>query len=225
MNGSKRSAVRRLPKRGHYDRETVNRILDEGLVCHVGFEVDGQPFVIPMAYARDGDRLVLHGSVASRLMASLAEGVEACVTVTVLDGLVLARSQFHHSMNYRSVMAFGRARPLKRNEEKRRALACLVEHLIPGRAAESRVASPEELNATEVLELPLTDCSAKVRTVPPVDVTGDLGLDNWAGVIPLTLQAGTPIAAPDLSADIETPGYVSGYARSPIGASDGESFD
>ena len=213
MSASKRAEVRRLPKRGHYDRETLYRILDEGLICHVGFEVEGQPFVIPMAYARDGDRLILHGSIASRLMTRLADGCEACVTVTLLDGLVLARSQFHHSMNYRSVVAFGHARPLRADEEKLQALECLVEHLIPGRAIDSRRASREELNATEVLEFPLDDCSAKVRTGPPADAKADLRLDTWAGVIPLARVAGTPLAAPDLGAGISIPDYVSGYAR------------
>ena len=214
MSGSKRREVKRLPKRGHYDQETLYRILDEGLICHVGFEVEGQPFVIPMAYARDGDRLILHGSVASRLMARLASGCEACVTVTLVDGLVLARSQFHHSMNYRSVVAFGHARPLQEDKEKRQALERLVEHLIPGRAEDSREASREELNATEVLEFPLDDCSAKVRTGPPVDAKSDLLLDTWAGVLPLAPTPGTPLAAPDLDAGIGIPDYVSGYARS-----------
>jgi nitroimidazol reductase NimA-like FMN-containing flavoprotein (pyridoxamine 5'-phosphate oxidase superfamily) len=214
MTGSKRAEVKRLPKRGHYDRDTVYRILDEGLICHIGFEVEGQPFVIPMAYARDGNRLILHGSIASRLMTRLAGGCEACVTVTLLDGLVLARSQFHHSMNYRSVVAFGRARPLQADEEKLQALERLVEHLVPGRAGDSRKASRQELKATEVLEFPLDDCSAKVRTGPPVDAKADLRLDTWAGVIPLGQVSGTPLAAPDLDAGTKIPDYVSGYARS-----------
>jgi nitroimidazol reductase NimA-like FMN-containing flavoprotein (pyridoxamine 5'-phosphate oxidase superfamily) len=223
MSENIRSAVRRLPKRGHYDLETVYQILDEGLVCHVGFEVQGQPFVIPMAYARDGDRLILHGSVASRLMSGLGEGVEACVSVTLLDGLVLARSQFHHSMNYRSVVAFGRARLVEGKEEKERALSRLVEHLVPGRAADSREPSPEELNATAVLEFPLADCSAKVRSGPPVDARADLGLETWAGVIPLAETPGIPLAAPDLDSGIEAPNYVSAYARPPASARDDDS--
>jgi nitroimidazol reductase NimA-like FMN-containing flavoprotein (pyridoxamine 5'-phosphate oxidase superfamily) len=221
---NKRSAVRRLPKRARYDRESIYRILDEGLVCHVGFEVDGQPFVIPMAYARHGDRLILHGSVASRLMTNLGGGIEACVSVTHLDGLVLARSQFHHSMNYRSVVAFGRARLIEGDDDKRQALTRLVEHLIPGRAADSREASAEELNATDVLEFPLDDCSAKVRSGPPVDAKTDLDLETWAGVIPLAETAGIPIAASDLADGSEVPGYVSGYtrpsARTPNGEND-----
>ena len=214
---SERATVRRLHKRGRYDRETINSILDEGLVCHVGFAHQGQPFVIPMAYARDGERLLLHGSVRSRLLSSLAGGAEACITVTLLDGLVLARSQFHHSMNYRSVVAFGRLRVLEAEDEKRQALRLLVEHLIPGRAAESRESSPEELNATCLLEFPLDECSAKIRTGPPVDAVADLELGNWAGVVPLSLATGTPLAAPDLDAGIAVPEYVSGYSR-PSGA-------
>lgn len=210
---SGRTVVRRLPNRGHYDRETLEAILDEGLVCHVGFVVDEQPYVLPMSYARDDRRLVLHGSVASRLMQCLADGVEACVTVTLIDGLVLARSQFHHSMNYRSVVALGRARSLTDPVEKRQALQRLVEHLIPGRAADSRGPSAEELAATEVLEFPLTEASAKVRTGPPGDAGADLALGHWAGVIPLEVTPGKPQAAPDVGSRVATPDYVADYRR------------
>ncbi len=208
-----RTTVRRLPKRGHYDRETIYSILDEGLVCHVGFAVDGHPYVIPMNYARDGDRLILHGSVASRLLGHLAEGFEACVTVTLLDGLVLARSTFHHSMNYRSVVAFGRARPIRDEVLKNRALDALVEHLVPGRSADARRPDDKELAATEVLEFPLDETSAKIRTGPPGDNDEDLALDVWAGVIPLPTEPGAPVPAPDLRAGIPTPGYVDRYRR------------
>ncbi|MDH3254620.1 MAG: pyridoxamine 5'-phosphate oxidase family protein [Acidobacteriota bacterium] len=213
MGRKSKTTVRRLPKRGRYDSRTLHAILDEGVVCHVGFAVDGQPYVLPMSYARDGERLFLHGSVASRLMGHLAESVEACVTVTLVDGLVLARSQFHHSMNYRSVVAFGRARAVREPEEKRIALRALVEHLVPGRGDDSRPPSPEELAATEVVEFPLHEASAKVREGPPGDATGDLGLDHWAGVIPLDQVAGSPVAAPDLKDDIPLPAYVRDYRR------------
>lgn len=217
MTHSNRATVRRLPRRGRYDRETIYSILDEGLVCHIGFIVDGQSFVIPMAYARDGERLLLHGSSVSRLMTHLAKGIEACVTVTHLDGLVLARSQFHHSMNYRSVVAFGRARELCEEDEKRHALRLLVEHLVPGRADDSRDSSAAELSATTVLAFPLTDCSAKVRSGSPVDAKADLDLPTWAGVVPLSLQAGTPIAAENLLPGTDVPGYVSKYQRPSTG--------
>ena len=208
-----RSTVRRLPKRGHYDRATRDAILDEGLVAHVGFAVDGQAYVVPMSYARDGERLLLHGSVGSRMMRHLADGAEICVTVTLLDGLVLARSQFHHSMNYRSVMAFGRVRAVTDVAEKRLALEKLVEHLVPGRAADSREASEQELAATEVIELPLDETSAKVRTGPPGDAPADLQLGHWSGVIPLSLAPGTVEPAPDLAEGIAAPGYVTSYRR------------
>jgi nitroimidazol reductase NimA-like FMN-containing flavoprotein (pyridoxamine 5'-phosphate oxidase superfamily) len=195
---SERSRVRRLSKRGRYDRATIDAILDEGLVCHVGFEMDGYPCVIPMGYARDGDRLFLHGSVASRLASHLARGVEVCVTVTLVDGLVLARSTFHHSMNYRSVVVFGRAKVIDDEIEKRRALD---------------LPSDEELAATEVLEIPLDEVSAKVRMGPPGDNKEDLVLDVWAGVVPLRLEPGPPVEAPDLRPGIDEPGYVSRYRR------------
>jgi nitroimidazol reductase NimA-like FMN-containing flavoprotein (pyridoxamine 5'-phosphate oxidase superfamily) len=210
---SRKTTVKRLPKRGRYDRETIDAVLDQGLVCHVGFAVDGQPYVLPMSYARDGGKLLLHGSVGSRLIQSLAGGVEACVTVTLLDGLVLARSQFHHSMNYRSVVAFGTARVVSNIEKKRQALERLVEQLIPGRAADSRPPSDEELRATTVLEFPLSEASAKVRVGPPGDARGDLELSQWAGVIPLETTAGKPDPAPDLSPGIEVPDYALRYRR------------
>jgi len=208
-----RTTVRRLPGRGRYDIATRNAILDEGLVAHVGFAVQGQVYVLPMGYARDGERLLLHGSIASRLMRHLAKGAEICVTVTLLDGLVLARSQFHHSMNYRSVMAFGIARPVTDAVGKRLALRRLVEHLVPGRTADSREASEQELAATQVLEFRLDEASAKIRTGPPGDAQADLQLGHWAGVIPLSLAPGEIEPVPDLAEGIEAPGYVTNYRR------------
>lgn len=210
---SDRTQVRRLPERGYYDRPTIAAILDEGLVCHVGFAVEGRPFVIPTAYARWGDRLLLHGSVASRLFRRLEEGVEVCVAVTLLDALVLARSSFHSSMNYRSVVVFGRARPIRDERRKRQALDVLVEHLAPGRLAEARGPSANELAATQVLELPLEEASAKIRTGPPHDAEEDLDLGIWAGVVPFALEPGPACPAPDLDPGIAIPAYVAGYRR------------
>ena len=195
---SERTRVRRIAERGAYDRESLYRVLDEGLVGHVGFTgEDGQPYVIPMAYARQGDRLLLHGSVLSRLLRQVADGVPVCVTVTLLDGLVLARSVFHHSMNYRSAVVLGRAVPIRGRAEKLAALEALVEHLAPGRSAEARGPSEKELAATEIVAVPLDEASVKLRTGPPKDARGDLGLDVWAGVVPLRVTAGAPETAPD----------------------------
>jgi len=210
---TKRTTLKRVADRGTFDRERIYAILDEGLLCHVGIAPDGQPVVIPMAYARQGDRLVLHGSVGSRLMRGLREGLEACVTVTLLDGLVLARSAFHHSMNYRSVVAFGTATLIEDEAERRQALDALVEHLVPGRTADARAADRKELAATAVLAFPLTEASAKVRSGPPVDEEADLALDMWAGEIPLELAPQGPVPAPELPPDAAPPDYVAHYRR------------
>jgi len=211
---SERTRVRRLAERGAYDRESLERILDEGLVCHVGFTGDdGQPFVIPMAYARQGDRLLLHGSVLSRLLQRAAGGVPVCVTVTLLDGLVLARSVFHHSMNYRSAVVLGRARPIRDRAEKLAALEALVEHLVPGRSADARGPSEKELAATEIVAVPLDEASVKVRTGPPKDDRRDVTLDVWAGVVPLRLSPGAPEASPDAKPGLPVPPAASRYRR------------
>lgn len=208
-----RSALKRLPKRGDYGREGVYRILDEGFICHVGFVVEGQPFVIPTGYARSGDMLYIHGAQASRMLRTLREGVEVCVTVTLVDGMVMARSAFHHSMNYRSVVVFGRAVAVEDAAEKWEALRALTEHLAPGRWAEVRQPTEGEMRATLVLALPLAEASAKVRTGPPVDDEEDYELAVWAGVVPLRVVAGEPVADPRLSPGIEPPPHVSNYAR------------
>jgi len=208
-----RSTLRRLPQRALYDRAAVYQILDEGFVCHVGFWLDGQPFVIPTGYARIGDRLYVHGSAASRMLRTLRDGVEVCVTVTLVDGLVLARSAFHHSMNYRSVMVFGRATAVEADEEKLTALRAFSEHLIPGRWLEVRPPSAKELEATLVLSLPLGEASAKVRSGPPLDDQEDYALSVWAGVVPIGLAAGPPIADPRLPATIAVPAYARNYSR------------
>jgi nitroimidazol reductase NimA-like FMN-containing flavoprotein (pyridoxamine 5'-phosphate oxidase superfamily) len=191
---SERSQVRRLPKRAAYDREQVYSILDEGYVCHVGFVAGGQPYVIPTGYARAGDRLYIHGSPASRMLRALEQGAEVSLTVTLLDGFVLARSAFHHSMNYRSVVVFAKARLVTDPAEKLEALRAFTEHVLPGRWAEVRQPSERELNATSVLVLPLDEASAKVRTGPPVDDEPDYSLPVWAGVVPVRMELGEPVA-------------------------------
>lgn len=193
---TRRTTVRRNPKRGMYDRDVVNAILDAGIVAHVGFVHEGQPYVIPMSYARDGDRLLLHGAGGSRLMRTLASGAPACVTITLLDGIVLARSVFHHSMNYRSVVALGSARKLE-GEEKAGALEALVEGLVPGRSREARAPDRAELSATMILAFPLDEVSAKARSGPPADDPADLELPIWTGTIPLALRPGPVEPAPD----------------------------
>lgn len=208
-----RTKLKRLPKRGHYDRDTVNGILDEGFICHVGFVVDGHPFVIPTGYARVDDNLYIHGSQASRMLRTLAGGVDVCVTVTLVDGLVLARSAFHHSINYRSVVVFGRAELVAEPEEKLAALLALSEHFIKGRWNDVREPTEQELVATSVLSLPLTEASAKVRTGPPLDDEEDYSLPVWAGVIPLKMVAQAPIKDPKLPDEIITPPYATEYSR------------
>jgi nitroimidazol reductase NimA-like FMN-containing flavoprotein (pyridoxamine 5'-phosphate oxidase superfamily) len=208
-----RTNLKRLPKRGHFDRDIVYAILDEGFICHIGFVVDGQPFVIPTGYARVDDNLFVHGSQASRMLRTLANGVDACVTVTLVDGLVLARSAFHHSINYRSVVVFGRATLVEDREEKDRALFAFSEQVIRGRWNDVREPTESELKQTTVLRLPLTEASAKVRTGPPIDDEEDYSMSTWAGVIPLRLVAGEPIADPRLPAGIDVPNYVMNYKR------------
>ena len=208
-----RSKVRRLPKQGSYERALIYKILDEGLVCYVGFAVEGQPFVIPTAYARIADQIYLHGSPLSRMMRSLSSGIEVCTTVTLLDGLVLARSAFHHSMNYRSVMIFGTATVVTELEQKMTALQAFSEQIVPGRWAEVRQPNAIELEATIVLALPLVEASAKVRTGHPTDEREDYHLPIWAGEIPLKLVADAPINDAALLTEIAPPAYASNYLR------------
>jgi nitroimidazol reductase NimA-like FMN-containing flavoprotein (pyridoxamine 5'-phosphate oxidase superfamily) len=210
---SERTTVKRLPKRGVYHRETVYAILDEGLVCHVGFVFDGQPFVIPTGYCRVADVLYIHGSAASRMLKTLSSGVPVCVSVTLLDGLVLARSAFHHSMNYRSAVVIGNSRLVTDAAEKSAALTAIVEHIVPGRNADARAPNTSELGATSVLALPIEEASAKVRTGPPLDDAEDMGLPVWSGVLPLRLEPKAPEADPTLKAGLAVPAYVTGYRR------------
>lgn len=190
---TERTQVRRLPKRGTFDRGVIHSILDAGFVCHLGFIHEGSPVVLPTGYGRSGDTLYLHGSSASRMFKAAASGIEICATVTIVDGLVLARSAFHHSMNYRSVAVFGRARPVEAREEKLEALRLFTEHVLPGRWAKVRQPNDLELKATLVLALPLEEVSAKVRTGPPLDDVEDLSWPVWAGVLPLRLRADDPV--------------------------------
>ena len=210
---TERTTLKRLPKRGNYERETVNKILDEGFVCHVGFVVDGRPFVIPTGYGRSGDMLYIHGSAASRMLRTLREGIDVCVTVTLIDGLVLARSAFHHSMNYRSVVVFGRARVVEDEDEKMEVLRVFTDHIMRHRWEETREPNQNELRATLVLALPLEEASAKIRTGPPIDDEEDYALPVWAGVLPLHLTTGETIPDPRLNSDIELPQSVLNYRR------------
>jgi len=208
-----RTTVRRLPKRGAYERDTINRILDEALICHVGFIIEGQPMVIPTIHTRIGDALYFHGSAASRMLRWLREGVPVCVTVTLLDGLVLARSAFHHSMNYRSVVVLGTAREVVDRKEKLRVLEAIVEHVMRGRARDARGPNENELKSTMLVRLPLDEASAKIRTGPPLDDEEDYSMPIWAGVLPLALTASEPIADPRSNLGIEVPEYIRAYRR------------
>jgi uncharacterized protein len=206
-----RTKVKRHPERGEYDRETIDAILDEALICHVGFVVDGQPYVIPTIHARDGDTLYLHGSPASRMLRNLAEGVDLCVTVTLLDGLVLARSVYNHSMNYRSVVVLGRAHEVTDADQKLRGMQRVVEHILPGRWDDARQPTAKEIKSTTILAVSLEEASAKIRSGPPKDFDEDLTLDVWAGLIPLSLERSQPVA--DCGVEGSPPDYASAYRR------------
>lgn len=213
---SDRVRVHRSAERAAYDRQTVHAILDAGLVCHLGYVVDGQPYVVPTLYGRDGDSLVIHGSSASRAMRTGTQ-IPVCVTVTLLDGVILARSLFNHSANYRSVVVIGQAEAIDDRQEKEAALRVLTEHLVPGRWDEARAPNDKEMRATAVLRLDLAESSAKIRTGPPGDDDEDMGLDVWAGEIPVEMVARPPVADPSLAAGIAVPpsvtAWVSGAGR------------
>jgi uncharacterized protein len=208
-----RTRVVREPHRGVYDRETAYRILDEGFLCHVGFVADGQPFVIPTSYGRKDDQLYIHGSAASRMLRQLKQGIPACVTVTLLDGLVLARSVFNHSMNYRSVVILGKATLVEDPAEKLEALHVLAEHIIPGRWADARQPNERELKQTSVLKMPIEEFSSKIRTGGAIDDEEDYSFPVWAGVVPLELKAGNPINDDRLLVGQKVPTYARLYAR------------
>jgi len=208
-----RTRVVREAHRGIYERAAAYEILHEGFICHVGFAVDGQPFVIPTAYGRSGDNLYIHGSAASRMLRNLDQGVAVCITVTLLEGLVLARSIFNHSMNYRSVVVLGTAVAVRDAKEKLEALRLLSEHILPGRWAESRQPNEKELKQTLVMRLPIEEFSAKVRQGPPIDDEEDYSFSTWAGVLPLAMVAGAPINDPRLDPETPVPEYVRQYSR------------
>jgi nitroimidazol reductase NimA-like FMN-containing flavoprotein (pyridoxamine 5'-phosphate oxidase superfamily) len=205
--------LHRYPNRGAYDKETIYSIVDEALICHVGFVVDGQPYVIPTIHARLGDKIILHGAVANRMLTHITEGNPLCVTVTLVDGLVLARSVFHSSMNYRSAVLFGKGRLLESNEEKLRALEALTEHIARGRWNDARKPNRKELDGTTVIAMTIESASAKVRTGPPSDDEEDYALPIWAGVVPMELRALEAENDPKLQSSIPTPTYVHAYSR------------
>jgi uncharacterized protein len=208
MPKTPRTKLRRLPKRGHHDRPTIDAILDEALICHLGFEVDGQPYVIPTLHARLGDEVYVHGSAASRALRHLAAGAPVCLTVTLVDGLVLARSAFHHSVNYRSVVLLGTTRLIESTEQKHRALEAFTERLVPGRWESVRWPTAKELKATKVLALTIDEASAKLRTGPPGDDDEDYARDTWAGVVPMGIGFGEPEPDPLLREGIGVPEHV-----------------
>ncbi|MET0151199.1 MAG: pyridoxamine 5'-phosphate oxidase family protein [Candidatus Binatia bacterium] len=210
---SPRTTVKRMPKRGAYDRATIEAILDEGLVCHLGFAVEGQPYVLPTIYARVGDEVYLHGSAASRMLGTLGDGVALCLTVTLLDGLVLARSAFHHSVNYRSVVLLGTARAVIEPEAKTRALHAIVDHVLADRWQAVRPPTEQEMKATTVLALPLSEASAKLRSGGPLDDEEDYELPVWAGHLPLTLVPGAPVPDARLVGGVAVPAGLAGYRR------------
>ncbi|HUQ33518.1 MAG TPA: pyridoxamine 5'-phosphate oxidase family protein [Pyrinomonadaceae bacterium] len=213
FNPTERTTVRRLPKRASYERETVNAILDEGFICHVGFIADAHPVVIPTGYGRLGDKLYLHGSAASRMLKALREGIDVCVTVTLVDALVLARSAFHHSMNYRSVVVFGKAEVVEEESEKMKALHAFTDHIMRRRWEESRPPTSQELRATIVLALSLDEASAKIRTGPPIDDDEDYSIPVWAGELSLHLATGQAVPDPRLLDGIGLPRYIRDYSR------------
>jgi uncharacterized protein len=211
--GTDHTRVRRHPERGRYEREEIDAILDEALFCHVGFVDGGRPFVIPTIHARVGDDLYLHGSPASRMLRELADEIDICVTATLLDGIVLARSVYNHSLNYRSAVVLGRARKLDDHAERLKALEAIVEQVVPGRSREARAPSEKELAGTSVLALAIDEASAKVRTGPPGDFDADLDLPVWAGVIPLSTVPGEPPTDEHVPRHVAVPGYVRDYRR------------
>jgi nitroimidazol reductase NimA-like FMN-containing flavoprotein (pyridoxamine 5'-phosphate oxidase superfamily) len=210
---TERTRVVREPHRGSHDRETIYKILDEGFVCHLGFSVDAQPYVIPTMFARVDDKIYFHGSAASRMLRNLSDGLPVCLTVTLADGLVLARSVFNHSMNYRSVVALGKASLIEQPEEKRVALRAFTEKILPGRWSDARQPNEKELKATSILRLPLTEVSAKVRVGPVEDDAPDYALQVWAGVIPLRLTPGVPERDEKCDPSIPVPGCAEHYTR------------
>lgn len=206
--------VKRIPDRGHYDKKTVYGIVDEALICHVGMSINGRPVVIPTIHARQGDNILLHGATTSRMLKHVASGAELCITITHLDGLVLARSVFHHSMNYRSAVLFGKGQLIENPDEKMEALRIFTEKLIPGRWDDARIPAPKEAKATHIVTIPIDTASAKVRVGPPGDDDEDYALDVWAGVLPMRTTFGGLTPDPQLKDGVELPQYLVDYANS-----------
>lgn len=213
LTQTERTRLRRLPKRGAFDRETVNSILDEAFICHIGFTVDGQPYVIPTAYGRVDNVLYIHGSSASRMLRTLSTGVDMCFTATLIDALVLARSAFHHSINYRSVVVLGKAILVEEANEKNLALEAITNHIVPGRWADVRWPNELELKATSVLKMQIEEASAKIRTGPPIDDEEDYSMNIWAGLLPVELKTGDPIDDERLDNGAEPPNNITNYTR------------
>ena len=206
-----RTKVRRLAERGSFELDLINTIIDEALICHVGFTADGKPVVIPTIHTRVDDQLYLHGAPANHMLRSISDGIDACVTITLIDGLVLARSAFHHSMNYRSVVVFGRAAVVDDPDEKRRAFDALVEHVVRGRSVDARPPTDAEMRKTLLVKLPITEASAKVRTGGPIDDDEDMAMPIWAGVVPCAISFGAP--EPDVGVTANAPAYAVQYSR------------
>ncbi len=211
MQPTEKSKIKRLPKRAVYDFKKISKILDDSFVCHIGFSINDQPFVIPTCYGRKEDEIFFHGSKGSRMLEHIKTGVEICITITLLDGIVLSRSAFHHSINYRSVVLFGNAKELTNPKEKTKALKIITEHIIPGRWKDVRKPNEKELNATSVFSLKINEASAKVREGGPVDDKKDMDLNVWAGVLPLKIIPGKPVNDPKLNGNILLPDYIKGY--------------
>lgn len=211
-----RTKLRTIPQRGDYSAETIYKILDDSFICHVGFSFENQPFVIPVAFGRKDNKIYFHGGKGSRLFKTIKHDTEICITVTIVDGLVLAKSAFHHSVNYRSVVIFGKAEELISGESKLQALEIIMDHLLPGRWKDVRNPNEKELNATTVLSLNLDEASAKIRTGPPNEEVDDLNLNIWSGVIPFNLKPGNPVPVEDLNQNLKEPDYISDYIKQVI---------
>lgn len=210
---TKRNQIQRLPKRGEYRKDAIYKIVDEALICHVGFVQEGQPFVIPTIHAREGDTLYLHGARASRMLRHIQKGNPVCIEITLLDGIVFARSVFHSSLNYRSVVLFGTGRVVEPEDEKLHALEVMIKHIAPGRWEEARQPNPKELAITSVVAIPIESASAKIRTGPPADDEEDYQLPVWAGILPLQLQSLEPVADPRLDEGISVPAYIADFSH------------